>query len=237
MVQPALRRFYKDVAVIAADAGFAVTLDGKVLRSPAKHDLHLPTRNLAEAIAAEWSLQGEKIQPHTMPLMQLAATAIDRVAPNHARIAAETAAYAGTDLLCYRAEDPPALAQRQAQSWDPLLDWLRRRYDVTLKVTSGIVPIPQPPATLQVLARAVDGQDDFALAALASLTSAAGSLVIALALADGEITAEQAAHAAQVDELFQAERWGEDAEAVENRIAQLGDLVAGKRFLDLLRSA
>jgi chaperone required for assembly of F1-ATPase len=237
MASPSLRRFYEDVAVITAGSAFAVTLDGKALRSPAKHDLHLPTRHLAEAIAAEWSLQGEKIHPHTMPLMQLAATAIDRVAPDRARIAAEITGYAGTDLLCYRATEPAALVQRQAQTWDPLLDWLRRRYDVTLRVTSGIVPIDQPPATLQVLGRAVAGQDDFALAVLANLTSSAGSLVIALALADGEITAEQAAHAAQIDELFQAERWGEDAEAVERRIAQLGDLVAGKRFLDLLRTA
>ncbi|WP_374376453.1 ATP12 family chaperone protein [Dongia sp.] len=235
MSQPALRRFYRQVTVAELPDGFAIELDGKVLRSPAKNDLHLPSRALAEAIAAEWAAQGEKIQPSTMPLMQLAATAIDRVAPDRARIVAEIAGYAGTDLVCYRAAEPPALAARQIQLWDPLIDWLRRRYDVSLAVTSGIVAIPQPSATLQTLTRVVEGYDDFALAALANLVSVSGSLVIALALADGEIVPEEAAHAAQIDELFQAERWGEDAEAVERRVAQIGDLVAAKRFLDLLR--
>lgn len=236
MSQPALRRFYRQATVTESADGFAIELDGKALRSPAKNALHLPSRALAEAICAEWAGQGEKIQPHSMPLMQLAATAIDRVAPDRARIVAEVASYAGTDLVCYRAEEPPALVARQTQLWDPLIDWLRRRYDVSLDVTSGIVAIPQPPATLQALTRVVEGYDDFALAALANLVSTSGSLVIALALADGEIVPEEAAHAAQIDELFQAERWGEDAEAVERRVAQIGDLVAAKRFLDLLRT-
>lgn len=234
MSKTAVSRFYKRVTVIPAAAGFAVQLDGKELRSPAKLALHLPTRALADAIAAEWAGQGEKIQPHAMPLMQLASTAIDRVASDRARIIAETAGYAGTDLVCYRAAEPAALAARQIQTWDPLIDWLRRRYDVSLSVTTGIVAIDQPPATLQALARVVEGHDDFSLAALAHLTGTAGSLVIALALKDGEITAEQAAHAAQLDELYQAERWGEDAEAVDRRVAQLGELVASRKFLDLL---
>jgi chaperone required for assembly of F1-ATPase len=234
MSQPALRRFYRNVTLAASPQGYTIELDGKPLRSPAKHALLLPNRALAEAIAAEWTAQGEKIQPSSMPLMQLAATAIDRVAPDRARIVAEIAGYAGTDLVCYRASEPPALVARQAQGWDPLIDWLRRRYDVTLNVTSGIVAIPQPPSTLQALTRVVEGYDDFALAALANLVSVSGSLVIALALADGEIVPDEAAHASQLDELFQAERWGEDAEAIERRVAQIGDLVAGKRFLDLL---
>lgn len=232
-----LRRFYQEVSVAAIDGGHAIRLDGKDLRSPAKHALLLPTRALADAIAAEWQAQVEKIQPATMPLMQLAATAIDRVMPARKTIIADVAGYAGTDLVCYRAEEPPALVQRQAQSWDPLIDWLRRRYDVSLVVTAGIVAVSQPPATLQTLNRRVAAYPDFALAAFASLVGATGSLVIALALADGEITPEQAAHAAQVDELFQAERWGEDAEAASRRMMQLGDLVAGKRFLDHLHTA
>lgn len=235
-VPAAPRRFYKDVTVGAVDSGHVIRLDGKDLRSPAKHALLLPAKALADAIAAEWQVQGEKIQPHTMPLMQLAATAVDRVVPARDAIIADIAGYAGTDLVCYRAEDPPALVQRQAQAWDPLIDWLRRRYDVSLQVTAGIVAVKQPPATLAVLTRTIAAYPDFALAALASLVSASGSLVVALALAEGEITPEQAAHAAQVDELHQAERWGEDAEAALRRVAQLGDLVAGKRFLDLLET-
>jgi chaperone required for assembly of F1-ATPase len=234
MSQAAVRRFYQSVTVAPAVDGFLVQLDGKELRSPAKLALHLPTKALAEAIAAEWAGQGDKIQPHSMPLMQLASTAIDRVANDRARIVAETAGYAATDLICYRATEPPALVARQAQVWDPLIDWLRRRYDVSLLVTDGIIAVDQPPATLDALTRVVAGHDDFALAGLANLTGSAGSLVIALAVKDGEITPEQAAHAAQLDELFQSERWGEDAEAVERRIAQLRDLVAAHKFLDLL---
>lgn len=238
MAAPAApRRFYEAVSVAAAEGGHVVRLDGKDLRSPAKHPLLLPTRALADAIAAEWQAQTDKILPSTMPLMQLAATAVDRVMPARATIIADVAGYAGTDLVCYRAEQPPALVQRQAHHWDPLIDWLRRRYDVSLVVTAGIVAVSQPPATLTVLTRRVAAFPDFALAAFASLVGATGSLVIALALADGEITPEQAAHAAQLDELFQTERWGADAEAVERRVAQLGDLVSGKRFLDLLQTA
>lgn len=238
MAAPATpRRFYKEVSVATVEGGHVIRLDGKDLRSPAKHPLLLPTRALADAIAAEWQAQTEKIQPATMPLMQLAATAVDRVMPARETIIADVAGYAGTDLVCYRAEEPPALVQRQAHHWDPLIDWLRRRYDVSLVVTAGIVAVSQPPATLAVLTRRVAAFPDFALAAFASLVGATGSLVIALALADGEITPEQAAHAAQLDELFQTERWGADAEAVERRVAQLGDLVAGKRFLDLLQTA
>ncbi len=228
------RRFYQKVDVQQGPRGWAVRLDGKVLRSPGKLDLDLPTASLARAIAAEWDAQEKEVKPSSMPLMQLAATAIDRVAPERARIVAEVAGYAGTDLVCYRAEEPPALAEREAQVWDPLLDWIRRRFDVTLAVTSGIVPVAQPPATMEALAKVVDAYDDFRLAALANLVHASGSLVVGLAAAEGEITPEEAAHAAQLDELFQTERWGEDAEAVERRVGQLRDLVAARRFLDLL---
>lgn len=234
MSQPALRRFYKQATSVPCGQGHRIELDGKALRSPAKHELILPGRALAAAIAEEWARQGEKLAPHTMPLMQLAATAIDRVAPERPRVVDEVVGYAGTDLVCYRAAEPPALAGRQAQAWDPLIDWLRRRYDVSLVATNGIVAVAQPEATLEALRRVVAGMDHFTLAALASMTGAAGSLVIALALAGGEITPEEAAHAAQLDELFQAECWGEDKEAVDRRVAQLGDLVAAKRFLDLL---
>ncbi|TDQ83810.1 chaperone required for assembly of F1-ATPase [Dongia mobilis] len=234
MSQPALRRFYKQATSVPCGQGHRIELDGKALHSPAKHELILPGRALAAAIAEEWARQGEKLAPHTMSLMQLAATAIDRVAPERPRVVDEVVGYAGTDLVCYRAAEPPALAVRQAQAWDPLIDWLRRRYDVSLVATTGIVAVAQPEATLEALRRVVAGMDHFTLAALASMTGAAGSLVIALALAGGEITPEEAAHAAQLDELFQAERWGEDKEAIDRRVAQLGDLVAAKRFLDLL---
>lgn len=228
------RRFYKTVAAVKGDKGWQVTLDGKTLRSPAKNDLDLPTSALAAAIAAEWDAQSEKILPHSMPLMQFAATAVDRVGPERVRIVADLAGYAATDLICYRAAEPPSLVERENQAWDPLLDWVRRRYDVSLLATSGIVAVEQPAATLQALTRAVEGYDSFRLSALATLVYASGSLVIALAVAEGELTAEQGGHAAQLDELYQAERWGEDKEALDRRIGQLAELVAARRFLDLL---
>lgn len=234
MQNAAPRRFYKTVAVIQGVDGWNVTLDGKLLRSPAKKDFNLPTASLAQAIAAEWDAQTEHVRPLAMPLMQLAATAIDRVAGDRARIVSELVGYAGTDLVCYRASEPPSLVEREAHAWDPLLAWLRRRYDVSLVTTSGIVAVPQPPATMEALTKVIDGHDDFALAALATLILTAGSLVIGLAVAEGEITAEQGAHAAQLDELYQTERWGEDKEAVDRRVAQLAEMVAARRFLDLL---
>ncbi|WP_374656588.1 ATP12 family chaperone protein [Dongia sp.] len=234
MQATAPRRFYRTAAAQKGESGWNVALDGKLLRSPGKLALDLPSRALAQAIAAEWDAQSEHVRPHSMPLMQLAATAIDRVRPERARIVPELAGYGATDLVCYRAAEPPVLVEREAQAWDALLDWLRRRYDVSLLTTSGIVAVAQPPATMEALTRVIDGHDDFALAALATLVHAAGSLVIGLAVMEGEITPEQAAHAAQLDELYQSERWGEDQEAIAHRVAQLADLVAARRFLDLL---
>ncbi|MBI2253350.1 MAG: ATPase [Proteobacteria bacterium] len=234
MQNTAPRRFYKTVTAVEGAGGWNVTLDGKVLRSPAKKDFNLPTKELAEAIVVEWDSQTEHVRPLAMPLMQLASTAIDRVGADRARIIAELVGYAGTDLVCYRAAEPPSLVEREAQAWDPLLAWLRRRYDVSLVSTSGIVAVAQPPVAMEALSKVMNGHDDFALAALATLIQTAGSLVIGLAVAEGEITAEQGAHAAQLDELYQTERWGEDKDAVERRVAQLAEMVAARRFLDLL---
>lgn len=234
MHKAAPRRFYKIVAVVAGAQGWSVTLDDKVLRSPAKKDLNLPGRALADAIAVEWDAQTEHVRPLAMPLMQLAATAIDRICVDRQRIIDELIGYARTDLVCYRATEPPALVEREAQTWDLLLAWLRRRYDVSLVATKGIVAIDQPPEAVDALTRILESYDDFALAALATLIQTAGSLVIGLAVAEGELTAEQGAHAAQLDELYQTERWGEDSEAVERRVTQLAEMVAARRFLELL---
>ena len=230
------KRFYKNVAVVEGARGWQVTLDDKGLRSPAKKDFYLPTKSLADAIAAEWNAQNELIRPSTMPLMQLAATAIDRISTDRSHILAELIGYAQTDLVCHRAVEPPQLVEREALAWDALIAWMRRRYDVSLVLTNGIVAVAQPPATLDVLTRVMDGYDDFALTALANLIQTTGSLVIGLAVAEGELTAEQGAHAAQLEELYQTERWGEDIEALERRIAQLAEMVAARRFLDLLVS-
>jgi chaperone required for assembly of F1-ATPase len=228
------RRFYKEATAVADNEVWRITLDGKVVKTPARNPLSLPTRALAEAIAVEWAAQEAKVKPDTMPLMQLASTAIDRVAPDRDRIIAETAGYAATDLVCYRADGPDELIARQATQWDPLIDWLRERYDVSLKKAAGVMAIPQSDQALAALTRAVAAQDDFRLTALGVMTGAAGSLAIGLALLEGRISPEDAAAAAQLDELYQAERWGVDPEAEKRRLAQKADLVAARRFLDLL---
>lgn len=229
-----MKRFYKEAAAAPAAGGLAVLLDGRTVKTPARHPLEVPTEELAEAIAAEWNGQGEEIDPRAMPLSGLANAAIDRVAPDPATFAAGLARYGESDLLCYRAEGPQPLIDRQAAAWDPLLAWARRRFDIELLVTAGIIHKPQPAATVERLAAAVAARDAFRLAALSPLVTISGSLVIALALAEGEIALDQAWAAAMLDEAWQAEQWGVDplaAEALENRKR---DFEAAYRFLTLL---
>lgn len=232
-----MKRFYQHVTVDAAEAGFGVRLDGTVLLTPARRKLALPTRALAEALAAEWAAQGAEIRPATMPLMALIATAIDRIADNPGATAAEAAKYAGTDLLCYRAEYPDSLVRRERELWQPLLDWAADRFDAPLRVTAGIVPIAQPPDSLKALRAVLDGMDPLALSAVAALTSSSGSLIVALALWDGRLGAAGAIAASLIDESFQTERWGEDAEAAARRRRIEADIAAGAQMLALLRAA
>ena len=229
-----MRRAYTRVETRKVDGGWGVALDGRPMRTPGKNELVLPSEALAAAIAAEWDAQREEIHPATMPLFRLAATAIDHTAAWRDLIVAETANYASTDLVCYRADRPPALAARQHAVWQRLIDWASLRYDATLAVTSGIVPAEQPPATLGAFAAIVAAQDEFRLTALHTLTAACGSLVIALALLDGRLDAESAFAASQLDETFQIEAWGEDAEAVARRRNIAADIAAAARFLELL---
>ena len=229
-----MKRVYTRVETGQVDGGWGIALDGRPLRTPGKNALVLPSAALAAAIAAEWDAQQEEIRPATMPLFRLAATAIDRTAPRRDLVAAETARYASTDLVCYRADRPPALAARQQMVWQELIDWVRLRYEVSLVVTSGILPTRQPLATLQAFAAIVTAQDDFRLTALHSLTAACGSLVIALALLEGRLDAEAASAASQLDETFQIEAWGEDAEAAARRQALAADIAAAARFIALL---
>jgi chaperone required for assembly of F1-ATPase len=229
------RRFYKAATVTPVERGWSILLDGKSLRSPAKRPFVLPTEALAAAIAEEWQAQGEKVEPRTMPLMQLAATAIDRLADDRDGLVAETAGYGGSDLICYRADEPPSLVRRQEEAWQPLIAWAAERYDVALNVTTGIVAVEQPSHALATFRRVLEGCDLFALTALAAMTGSAGSLVIALALAEGRLSADEAADAALLDELFQAEKWGRDPEAERRRTAIRADLLAAKRFHALSR--
>lgn len=229
------RRFYKTAAGTPVDGGWGILLDGKALRSPAKRPFVLPTEALAQAIADEWQAQGEKVEPSSMPLMQFAATAIDCLAEDRTALVEEIAGYGHSDLICYRAEEPPALARRQEEVWQPLIAWTAERYDVALNVTSGIVAVDQPAHALATFRRVLEACDLFALTALAGATGSAGSLVIALALAEGRVSADEAADAALLDELFQAEKWGSDPEAERRRAGIRADLHAAKRFHTLSR--
>ncbi|WP_076072269.1 ATP12 family chaperone protein [Sphingomonas montana] len=232
-----MKRFWTDVAVAAADAaqGYAITLDARPVRTPARLPLVLPTRALADAVAAEWAAQDGEVDPRTMPMTGLSNAAIDRVMPDRALFVNQIAAYAETDLLCYRADAPDTLVARQAAAWEPLLAWGRARYDVAFRVTTGIVHVAQPPETLARLRAAVAAHDAHALAALSPLTTIGGSLLAALAVAERHIDADPAFDLTHLDELWQAERWGEDALATEARILRKADFMAAARFLMLSR--
>jgi len=230
-----VKRVYKKVAVRAAEGGFAVMLDGRPVRTPGRKMLVVPSRALAEAIAGEWRAQGDKVEPRSMPLTRLASTALDLVGQRRPAIVDEIAAYAMTDLVCYRADAPAELKARQHEVWQPLLDWAAARYGAALVVTAGVVPRPQPPEALAALRRAVEAYDDMALVALHAATAAAGSLIVALALLDGHIDAAEAFAISQLDETFQIERWGEDAEAARRRAALRDDLAQTAEFHRLHR--
>jgi chaperone required for assembly of F1-ATPase len=229
-----VKRFYKAASVASRPEGCAILLDGRPVKSPARAALAVPTGKLAEAIAAEWEGQGEEIDPRSMPLTGLANAAIDRVAPDREAFARSLARYAEADLLCYRAETPQPLVRRQAEAWDPLLAWARRRFEVEFEVTAGVMHRPQPPHTVERLAEAVLGRGPFELAGLAPLVTVSGSLVIALALADGAISLEAAWSAATLDEAWQAEQWGDDPLAAAAHDERRRDFDSGYLFLSLL---
>lgn len=235
MAQRKIKKFYSDVSVAEADGGFAVLLDGKPLKTPSRSAYALPSRALAEAVAEEWRGQGEEIDPEAMPLTRLVNTAVERVPVNRAPVAEQTLALGKSDLVCYRAEHPETLVVRQAQGWDPLLDWLHTRHGARLEVGRGIGFVEQPAEALMALEKAVWDHDDFALTGLSAASSILGSLVLALALADGRLTAEEAFALAVLDEAFQAERWGTDAEAQARLDRLAAELAAVERFLRLAR--
>ena len=228
------KRFYKTAEAVEADGGHGIALDGQPVRTPAGRPLAVPGPALAGAIAEEWAAQGETIDRETMPLTRIACTALDLVPERRADIVAEVAAYAETDLVCYRTDEPPALAHRQAAAWQPLVAWAAERHGAHLAVTSSITPIAQAPAALEALWDAVAGEDDFALAGLGLATRSFGSLVIALAMRMGRLDARAAADASLVDERYQLERWGEDAELAARCARIARDAADAERLFRLL---
>jgi chaperone required for assembly of F1-ATPase len=232
-----MKRFYKEAsASAAADGGYTVLLDGKAVKTPKRAMLSLPNLPLAEAIAEEWRAQGETLDTQSMPLTRLAFAAIDVVMAERPTVAAQVLEYAKHDFLCYRAEEPPELVARQVRVWHPLLDWAAETYGARLKVAFGIKHVPQPPNAIAELQLATARYDEFELAALHTATTITGSLILALALAEGEISADEAYAAATLDETFQAEKWGRDAEADQRRQRLLSELTAAHHFLRLLEA-
>ena len=229
-----MKRFWKQADAVERDGGWGVELDGKPLRTPARDLLTVPTKALAEAIASEWNEVGDKIDPGTLPLTGLANAAVDRVAPDKEAFAKGIARYAEADLACYRAEGPSALVDRQTESWDALIGWGRRRFDLDFRTTRGIVHVDQPAATVDRLSHAVAALDPFRLAGLSPLVTISGSLLAALGVLEGTLMPDQAWDAVTVDDRWQLEQWGSDAEAeaaIDNRRR---DFMAAARFLELL---
>lgn len=230
----AMKRFYGQATASPEEGGVSVLLDGRPVRTPGRNLLRVPTEELAEAIAAEWNSQGETIDPRSMPLTGLANAAIDRVAPDPAGFGRTLAEYGESDLLCYRAEGPQSLIERQDSAWDPLLAWARTRFGVEIDTTAGIMHRAQPEATVERLGRAVAARGPFQLAGLAPLVTISGSLIVALALAEGAIGLETAWEAAMLDEAWQAEQWGADPLAAASLENRRREFEAAYLFLTLL---
>ncbi len=229
-----MKRFYTQVDAVAEGSDWGIRLDGKPVRTPARVPLIVPTAALADAIVAEWAAQVATIKPATMPLTGLANAAIDRIAPDPLGFAHGLARFAESELLCYRADGPAPLVARQAAAWDPLLRWASGRYDVAFVVTAGILHVGQPPETLARLRAAFGAFDSFRLAALNPVVTICGSAVLGLAVAEAHIDAAQAWAAGQLDEIWQAEQWGEDPLAAASRIERQAALAAAVECLALL---
>lgn len=230
------RRFWKHAAVQPQGGGFAILLDGRPLRTPGRALLLVPTEAFAEAVAAEWNAQGEVLDPRSMPATRLANTAIDRVTHHHDAVVETVAAYGGTDLLCYRAERP-SLAARQREGWDPVLAWAARRFGAELRLVEGVMPVSQPAASLGRLRARVAAMDPFALSAFHDLVTLTGSLILALAVAEGHLAPEEGWRLSRLDEEFQAEEWGRVEEAIEMAGLRERAYLDAARLWTLLRQA
>lgn len=211
----AAKRFWTDVSVVAQDGGFAVKLDGRAVRTPAKTELIVPSAALAEAIAEEWRAVEGAIDPEVMPFTRSANAALDKVAVQFDEVVAMLGAYGGSDLLCYRAAAPAELVARQAEMWDPILDWAADTFGARLAVTSGLMPVDQPAHAVAALTQPLKEATAFELTALHDLIALSGSLVLALRVAREASSPQQAWDLSRLDETWQAEQWGVDEEAEE----------------------
>jgi chaperone required for assembly of F1-ATPase len=225
------KRFFKLASAEPADGGFVVKLDGRAIKTPGRKPLAVGSAAVAQALAGEWNALGEHIDPGRLPLTRIANAAIDRVAEAMPAVRDEVLKYAGSDLICYRAAEPPSLVEAQEAQWGPLVAFAREALGARLVLAEGIVHVPQDAGALAAIERALAPFDPLELAAVSTITSITGSAVMALALAHGAIDPDAAWQAAFVDEDWQAERWGEDAIAMARRAAQRKDFDAAAVIL------
>jgi len=224
----------KTYTVKSTPGGFVISYNGKKLETPAGVALVVPTQSLAEAIVVEKPLN-RRVDFKTMPLLQLAVTAIDVVKPTRDEIINRIVAYAGSEMLCHRAEHPPALVQEQEKIWQPLLDWCAGRFHAPLRNGTGIMPIAQPPESIAALRKIVEAYDVFRLTGLSTAVAASGSLVLGLALEVAHINGEQAGHAAELDAEHQMKDWGDDPEIQVRIESTRRELALCERWVTLLR--
>lgn len=229
------KRFWQAATPEACEGGYTVRLDGRPVKTPAKVPLVLPTQALAAAIAAEWDAQEKEVRPETMPATRTANSAIDKVSRHFAEVAEMIAEYGGSDLLCYRAEGPAALVERQAAAWDPLLHWTAERFGAPLRPTSGVMPVAQPEPSLAALSAAVRAQSPFELAALHDLVAITGSLVLGLAIAERRLAPVEGFALSRIDEHWQIEQWGADEQAAEIEAIKRLALLDAAQFYGLCR--
>ena len=228
-----LKRFWTAASVSDGPDGFAVLLDGRSVKSPAKSNLSVPTRALAEAIAAEWDAQEEEVDPENMPMTRMANSAIDKVTLNHAAVVEMLAEYGDSDLLCYRAASPEALARRQSDLWDPLIDWVQEAFGVRMAVAEGVMHVPQEEAALAALKDQFSALDPFSLTGFHDLVTLSGSLILALAVKEGRLVPNDAWSLSRVDEQWQIEQWGEDDEASAAETTKCAAFLDAARFFEM----
>ena len=237
MTEWTAKRFWTAAEAAPVEGGYGVLLDGRIVRTPSRAALTLPTAALAEAIAAEWAAQEGVVRPDTMPMTHSANSALDKVAVQAAEVAAMLAAYGETDLLCHRADAPAALVAEQAAAWDPLLDWAATALGAPLRPTAGLIAADQPASSLAALRLRLEAEDVFALTALHDLVALSGSVLIGLAAVDAVLPVEELWRRSRIDETWQESRWGIDAEAASVAAAKRAAFLDAARFHRLSRPA
>jgi chaperone required for assembly of F1-ATPase len=229
-----MKRFWKTARSERVEGGWLIRLDSRPVRTPARRLCVVPLAAMADGIAAEWNAQGDRVDPLSMPLTRAASTCLDRVMPDLDAVRRNVAGYGGTDLLCYRAPEPAELAARQARGWDPLLDWAAEALGARLVVGEGVMHIPQPAEAVARLGAEVDALDAWELTALSELTTLSGSLALALAVCHGRLDAAEAWRLSRIDEDWNIEEWGEDAEAARQATRRQAEFIAAAALLRLL---